>query len=288
MSISQSNHAASAINILRKSFLAQAADRSAGCQRSGNASDRLDQADLPEKISPMAHRQRQIGILGGMSDQSTHEYYRIINSMVNDRLGGWHTGEIVIASADFGIIEHCVRNDLWKEARDYLRCKVRALEAAGSDLLVCASNTMHRAALPLFDEIDLPYIHISDPTGEAIRAADLYSVAVIGTMQTMEPSVISDRYEEKFGIEVHFPCAADKKTIDSIIFDELVKGVFDPNSKAEMLRIVDDLFTNGVDCLALSCTEICLLINQDDRPQFPMFDTTQLHAAAAVDFALAR
>ncbi len=287
MIITQSNHAASAINSLRESFLARAAGRPAGSGCAACTTEPPDRSELPSKGPLTAPKQRQIGILGGMSDQSTHEYYRIINSMINDRLGGWHTGEIMIASADFGIIEHCVRNSLWKDARDYLRPKVRALEAAGSDLLVCASNTMHRAALPLFDEIELPFIHISDPAGEAIRAADLYSVAVLGTMQTMERSVISDRYEEKFGIEVRFPCAADKKTIDSIIFDELVKGVFDPGSKAELLRIVDDLSADGIHCLALSCTEICLLINPDDRPHFPMFDTTQLHAAAAVEFALA-
>jgi len=230
--------------------------------------------------------QRQIGILGGMSDQSTLEYYRIINHQINQRLGGWHTGEIAIASADFGIIEHCVRNALWTEVIDYLRPKVRSLVDAKCDVLICASNTMHQAALPLFDEVQLPYIHISDPTGTAIKQANLNSVAVLGTMQTMEPSVISERYADAHNIKVVFPDEVDRNTIDRIIFDELVKGKFYPDSKARFLNIIDCLFDSGVESVALSCTELCLLANQSDRPQYPMFDTTRLHAEAAVGFAL--
>jgi len=232
--------------------------------------------------------QRQVGILGGMSDMSTHEYYRLINHEINNRLGGWHTGEIFIASADFGIIEHCVRNALWDEVIDYLRPKVQALVDAGSDLLICASNTMHRAALPLFEEQSLPFIHISDPTGAAIVEAGLKTVAVLGTRQTMEPSVISERYEGTHGIGVMFPGDAGKTIIDDIIFDELVKGVVKEESKARALEIVDGLIGAGADCLALSCTELCLLLEQSDRPDLPMFDTTTLHAHAAVDFLLAK
>jgi len=249
------------------------------------AFSRRTAAELDPETVPV---QRQIGILGGMSDQSTHEYYRIINQEINNRLGGWHTGEIVITSADFAIIEYCVRNALWPEVCDYLRPKVRTLVAAGADILVCASNTMHRAAVPLFSEVDVPFIHISDPTGRAIRQAGLKKVAILGTLQTMEPSEISRRLEDEFGIGVVYPEEDDKQVIDSIIFDELVKGNICPDSKARMLDIVDKLSEREIDCLALSCTEICLLINQDDRPSIPMFDTTLLHALAAVDFAISK
>ena len=230
--------------------------------------------------------QRHIGILGGMSDQSTHEYYRIINREINDRLGGWHTGEITISSADFAIVEHCVRNALWDEVRDYLRPKVRALVSAQADVLICASNTMHLAAVPLFHEHDLPFIHIADSAGEAIRQARLQTVAVLGTKQTMEPSEISHRLEQNFGVNVVFPEEQDKWVIDAIIFDELVKGVFNPKSKTKLLEIIDKLMTGTIDCLALSCTELCLLVNQCDRPDMPMFDTTKLHALAAAEFAI--
>ena len=230
--------------------------------------------------------QKTIGVLGGMSDQATADYYRLLNAGLNARHGGWDIGEVVIVSVNFGNIQHFIRHGLWDEARAYLADKLDRLEHAGADVILCASNTMHRVVAPLMAERSVPFIHIVDPTGAAIRAAGLTRVALLGTAATMRSSEMADRYRGRFGVEVVVPPEHDAALVDRIIFDELVRRDLRPESKAEYLRVVADLERAGAEGVILGCTEIFLLIGQDDLPGFPVFDTTALHVEAAVAVAL--
>ncbi len=231
-------------------------------------------------------RQHTIGVLGGMSNQATGEYYRLLNERLNARHGGWDNGEIVVVSVNFGNIEYFVRHDRWDEAKAYLAEKVDRLERAGADVVVCVSNTMHRVVEPIMAERVTPFIHIADPTGEAIREAGLTRVALLGTMPVMRSVDLARRYAERFGVEVLVPSDPDKVIVDRIIFDELVRRDLRAESKAEYLRIIDTLRRVGARGVILGCTEIFLLIGQIDLPGFPVFDTTALHVDAAVGFAL--
>lgn len=230
--------------------------------------------------------QKTIGVLGGMSNQATGEYYRLLNEGLNARLGGWDNGEIVVVSVNFGNIEHFVRQGLWDEARAYLSGKVDRLERAGADVILCVSNTMHRVVEPIMAGRDTPFIHIADPTGAAIRRAGLARVGLLGTLPVMRSAELAARYAERFGGEIVVPDAADAATVDRVIFDQLVRRDLRPESKADYLRVVADLRRAGAQGVILGCTEIFLLIGQDDLPGFPVFDTTALHVAAAVEFAL--
>ena len=232
-------------------------------------------------------RQRTIGVLGGMSNQATGEYYRLLNERLNARHGGWDNGEIIVVSVNFGNIEHFVRYERWDEARIYLADKVDRLERAGAEVVVCVSNTMHRVVGPIMAERATPFIHIADPTGEAIRKAGLTRVALLGTMPVMCSAELAKHYAERFGVEVMVPNDADKAVVDQIIFDELVRRDLRAESKAEYLRITDILRRAGAQGVILGCTEIFLLMGQADLPGFPVFDTTALHVDAVIAFALA-
>ncbi|MCG5241977.1 aspartate/glutamate racemase family protein [Azospirillum doebereinerae] len=242
---------------------------------------------MTDTPSPLARPlpQKTIGILGGMSDQATAEYYRLLNAGLNARYGGWDNGEIVIVSVNFGNIQHFIRQGDWESAERYLAGKVDALERAGADVILCMSNTMHKVVEPIMATRNTPFIHIADPTGEAIRAAGLTQVALLGTRATMQSDTLRRRFQDRFGVSLLTPDEADQTVVDRIIFDELVRRDLRPDSKAEYLRIVDGLRDRGAQGVILGCTEIFLLIEQPDRPDFPFFDTTGLHTAAAVAFA---
>lgn len=231
-------------------------------------------------------RMKTIGLLGGMSDQATAEYYRQINAGVNARLGGWSTAEIIINSVNFAVIERCVRAGAWDEAGAYLAGKAQALERAGADLVLCVSNTMHRVADAFTADLSIPFLHIVDPTAAAIQAAGVKRVGLLGTKPVMESDYLRDRYAVLFGIEAVPPPDDEQNIVDRIIFDELVRGALKPQSKAIYLQIVDRMRAQGVEGVILGCTEICLLISQPDRPDIPFFDATTLHARHAVDLAL--
>lgn len=230
--------------------------------------------------------QKTIGVLGGMSDTATADYYRLLNAGLNARHGGWDIAEIVVVSVNFGNIQHFVRNGLWDDAKAYMADKLDRLERAGVDVVLCASNTMHRVVAPLMAERSLRFIHIVDPTGAAIRAAGLTRVALLGTAATMASAEMAERYRSRFGVTVMTPPADDGAVVDRIIFDELVRRDLRPASKAEYLRVIADLRRAGAEGVILGCTEIFLLVGQDDLPGFPVFDTTALHVDAAVAFAL--
>ncbi len=210
----------------------------------------------------------------------------MLNTKLNDRLDGWDNGEIVIVSANFGNIEYFIRNDRWDEARAYLTNKADRLERAGADVVICVSNTMHRVVEPIMAQRKTPFIDIADPTGNAIRKAGISRVGLLGTMPVMKSPELRDRYRQRFGVEVVAPTQADMEIVDRIIFNELVRGELRVDSKHEYLRIVGELRERGAAGVILGCTEIFLLIAQEDLPGYPVFDTTELHVQAAVDFAL--
>ncbi|MCT8266631.1 amino acid racemase [Afifella sp. JA880] len=231
--------------------------------------------------------QKTIGVLGGSSNIATGHYYRFLNEIVNARLGGWDIAETVIVGMNFGNIEAFLHADDWASLEAYMAKKVDALIAAGADVIVGVSNTLHKPMEAILASRDIDYIHIVDPTGEAIRKAGLKRVALFGTRPIMEMDYARRRYEEKFGLEIVVPNSDERAEIDRIIFDELVKDVIRPQSKARYLEIAGRLAREeGAEGLILGCTEIFLLIDQKDRPDFPMFNTTRLHCEAAVDYAL--
>ena len=230
---------------------------------------------------------KRIGILGGSSDQATADYYKRLNRAVNDRLGGWNTAELLVSSMNFALAERWVRNAEWDAAAEYLTGRARALEAAGAELLICVSNTLHRVHERFTAGLKIPFLHIVDPTAEAIRAAGFSRVGLLGTKPVMATDFLKRRYLEHFGITVLAPSPADQDVVDRIIFDELCRGQFLPASKARYLAIADQLQKDGAEAVILGCTEIPLLIGQADRPLLPMLDTVDLHVRAVVARALA-
>ena len=231
-------------------------------------------------------RLKTIGILGGMSDTATAEYYRLINQAVNARLGGWDIAETLIQGVNFGNIEHFIRHGLWDEAGEYLSLKAQGAERGGADVLICASNTLHRVSERFMRGLNIPFIHIADATGQAIRAAGLDKVGLLGTRSVMSSPYFPEYYSEKHGISVVTPDAEGRTRVDAIIFDELVRRVMNPESKAWFIETCHRLRDRGAQGVILGCTEIFLLLGQDDLPGFPVFDTSALHVKAAVDFVL--
>lgn len=229
---------------------------------------------------------RTIGLIAGMSWESSAEYYRILNEEVARRLGGLHSAKIVMISIDFARLEAQQTSNRWDEAAADLAQAARQLERAGAECVLICANTMHKAAPAVQTAVGIPLLHIADAAGERARAAGLSKVALLGTRYTMEEGFLKDRLSERFGLEVLIPGKIERDLIHRVIFEELVLGRILPKSKATYLRIIDDLAAQGAQGIILGCTEIGLLIQQSDRPNVPFFDTVRVHAEAAVDWAL--
>ena len=229
---------------------------------------------------------RTIGLIAGMSWESSAEYYRILNEEVARRLGGLHSAKIVMISIDFARLEAQQTSGRWDEAAADLAQAARQLERAGAECVLICANTMHKAAPAVQTAVGIPLLHIADAAGERARAAGLSKVALLGTRYTMEEGFLKDRLSERFGLEVLIPGKIERDLIHRVIFEELVLGRILPKSKATYLRIIDDLAAQGAQGIILGCTEIGLLIQQSDRPDVPFFDTVRVHAEAAVDWAL--
>jgi aspartate racemase len=228
---------------------------------------------------------KTIGMIGGMSWESSIEYYRIINEAVKQRLGDLHSAKSLMFSVDFAEIEVLQREGRWEQATQAMIEAARSVEAGGADFLIICTNTMHKMAEAVQQSIDIPLLHIADATAEAIQARGLRRVGLLGTRFTMEEDFYRGRLVEKHDLEVLVPGQADRETLHRIIYDELVLGRIEPASKAEYLRIIAELAESGAEGIILGCTEIGLLINQTDS-RLPLFDTTRIHALAAVQFAI--
>jgi len=229
--------------------------------------------------------QQVIGLIGGMSWKSSAEYYRLINEDVQTRLGGLHSARCLMWSFDFADIETLQRTDRWDEAADLIVDAAQRLERGGATFLVIATNTMHIAAPQVQAATSLPLLHIADPTAEAIKAAGLQRVGLLGTAFTMEQDFYKGRLALEHGLDVLVPDATDRATVHRIIYEELVRGQINEASRQAYREVIARLVTRGAEAIILGCTEIMLLIGPEDSA-VPLYDTTRLHAEAAVARAL--
>ncbi|MFQ6370551.1 aspartate/glutamate racemase family protein [Shewanella sp. YIC-542] len=228
---------------------------------------------------------KTIGLLGGMSWESTQSYYRLINQGVNARLGGLHSAELVLYSVDFAPIEKLQHQGEWAQTAALLSHGAQQIEKAGADALLICTNTMHKVADEIASAIRIPLLHIADATGEILQQRGVKTVGLLGTAFTMEQDFYRARLQQKFGLEVLVPPAEQRQTVHRIIYDELCAGKIVPASKTAYLQIMDALAARGAEAVILGCTEIGLLVQQQDTA-IPLLDTTEIHAAKAVAFAL--
>jgi len=227
-----------------------------------------------------------IGIIGGMSWESTVEYYKTLNRLVQAKCGKQHSAKILLTSVDFQDIEPCMQSGDWDSVAETLIACGQQLERGGADLVILGTNSPHHVAGRLEASLSVPFIHIVDPTGEEIRKRGMRRVGLIGTKFTMDKPFFRDRLADRFGVEALVPEAADRETLHRIIFEEMVKGRFLTESRLEFQRVIDSLRAQGAEGVILGCTEIAILLPPKDS-EYPLFDTAELHARAAVEFALA-
>jgi aspartate racemase len=228
---------------------------------------------------------KTIGLLGGMSWESSVEYYRIINEIVRDKLGGLHSAKSVIVSVDFGPVEEAMSSGNWDAVLDELVRGARQVEAGGADFLLIATNTMHKMYTEVQAAVNIPMIHIADAAAAKIIELGLIKIGLLGTAFTMEQDFYTRRLHEKFGLEVLVPDEAERAEVNRVIWEELVVGKVLPESKQTYIEIIAGLVDRGAQGVILGCTEIPMLVKQEDV-SVPLFDTTYLHAEAAVERAL--
>jgi len=228
---------------------------------------------------------KTIGMIGGMSWESSIEYYRIINETVRTELGGLHSAKSMMVSVEFAEIETLQHQDRWDEAAKILIAAARSLESGGADFTIICTNTMHKLYDKIQQSVRIPLLHIADATAELIKAQGIQKIALLGTRFTMEENFYKGRLIEKYGLEVIIPGSEDMEIIHRIIYDELCAGVIQPDSKQQYADIIQRLAKEGAEGIILGCTEIGLLVKQEDSP-VPLFDTTEIHARAAVKYAL--
>jgi aspartate racemase len=228
---------------------------------------------------------KMIGLIGGMSWESSLEYYRQINQMVSNRLGGSNSALVILYSVNFDEIERAQYEGRWNEAAKILSGAAKTLERAGASFLVLCTNTMHKVADKIEENTNLKLLHIGDVTGQAIVSKGLKMVGLLGTRFTMEEQFYRERLETNFGLRVIVPDEKDRILVNRIIYEELCRGKIEPSSKRSYLDIISRLVFRGAEGIILGCTEIPLLISQKDV-NVPIFDTTALHSQAAVELAL--
>lgn len=227
---------------------------------------------------------KTIGLLGGMSWESSIEYERLINEGVRDRLGGTHSADLIVRSYDFAVIERLQAVGDWDGAGALLAADARSLQDAGAEMIVLCTNTMHVVAPAIEAAIDIPFLHLADTTAAAVLDEGVTTVGLLGTRYTMEQPFYRDRLASH-GIEVIVPDEPDRTTVHDVIYDELVRGVVSDGSRARYLEVIERLVARGATGVVAGCTEIELLVSADDVA-VAYFPTTRLHASAAVDFAL--
>ncbi len=229
---------------------------------------------------------KTIGLIGGMSWESTLPYYRQINEEVRARLGGLHSAKLILYSVDFHDVELLQEAGDWDAAGALLARTAVALQAAGADFLLLCTNTMHRVAGEIEAAVTIPLLHIADATAAAVADAGYATVGLLGTRFTMEEAFYRDRLQQVHGLRVVVPAAAARATVHRIIYDELCRGIIRRESRELYRKVIDELAAQGAQAIILGCTEIALLVGADDSP-LPLFDTAAIHAQAAVDRALA-
>ena len=226
-----------------------------------------------------------IGLLGGMSWESTASYYRLLNEGVNQQLGALHSAKICLYSVDFQEIETLQRQGEWAKSATLLAAAAQAVEAAGANFILLCTNTMHKVAAEIESAISIPLLHIADATAERLQANGLQTVGLLGTRFTMEQDFFKQRLSEKYGLKVLVPELAERELVHQVIYTELCQGIINPAARAGFVSIIQQLHQAGAEAVILGCTEIGLLVQQADVA-VPLFDTTAIHAHAAVVKAL--
>lgn len=238
----------------------------------------------PSPARPAPRTMRLIGLIGGMSWESSAHYYQLLNELVRDRFGGLHSARCVLYSVEFAEIEALQRSGAWEEAGEILAAAGSAIEAAGAELILVCANTMHKVAGAIEQATSVPLLHLGDVAAAAVRGAGLRRVGLLGTAYTMEQAFYRDRLAAH-GLEVSVPGAEDRREVHRIIFEELCLGIIAPASRRVLLDIVARLAETGAEGVVLACTELELILGADDA-EVPLFPTTRLHAEAALEVAL--
>ena len=228
---------------------------------------------------------KTIGLIGGMSWESTQSYYQLLNQGIKNKLGGLHSAKIVLVSLDFAEIAVLQQQQDWPQMAEILIKAAKQVEAAGADYLLICTNTMHKLAEQVQAAVAIPLLHIADAVGENLIQHNFKKVALLGTQFTMEQDFYKQRLADKFAIDVLIPDTQRRETVHRVIYDELCKGIISPESKAEYLTIIDDLTQQGAEAIILGCTEIALLVQQSDT-SIPLLDSTALHCAMALENSL--
>jgi len=226
-----------------------------------------------------------IGLIGGMSWESSLEYYRIINESIKEKLGGLHSGKIIMYSVDFQEIEKLLTAGNWDELTSKMIYCAQVLEKAGAEMVLICTNTIHKTADEVQKTINIPLLHITDATGEKIKERNLKKVGLLGTKQTMQLDFYKGRLKRKYDLDVIIPNPENIEMINKVIFDELCLGEINKSSKKQYLKVIDNLVKRGAEGIILGCTEIPLLIQQKDV-KVPLFDTTTIHSEFAVTYAI--
>ena len=228
---------------------------------------------------------KTIGLIGGMSWESSIEYYRIINESVKERLGGLHSAKCIMNSVDFAEVEPLQHEGRWDQAAEHMVRAALSVEAAGADLLVLCTNTMHKTAGEIERQTSIPFLHIADATAQKIKSCGITNVGLLGTRFTMEDDFYKGRLVDQHSLAVIIPDDAQRSIVHQVIYDELCLGVIQQASRQKYVEIMDDLVSRGAEAIILGCTEIGLLVHSEDC-RVPVFDTTRIHAEAAVELAL--
>lgn len=228
---------------------------------------------------------KTIGLIGGLSWESSIEYYRLINEEVKKKLGGLHSAKSIMYSFDFEEIEILQHQGRWDEATRLMVEAARSVERGGAELLLICSNTMHKMADAVQSSVNIPLIHIADGTAEKIIDQDIKTVGLLATAFTMEQDFYKGRLVDRYGLEVLVPSEQERKIVHEVIYGELCQGIILPSSREAYKRIMETLVSRGAEAIILGCTEIMLLVKQEDS-SVPLFDTTLIHAQTAVTYAL--
>ena len=228
---------------------------------------------------------KTIGMIGGMSWESSIEYYRIINETVRVELGGLHSAKSIMVSVEFAEIEALQHQNRWDEAAEILIAAARSLESGGADFAIICTNTMHKLYDNIQQSVQIPLLHIADATAETIKAKGIQKIALLGTRFTMEENFYKGRLVDNYGLDVIIPGSEEMEIVHRIIYDELCAGIIQSESKQKYKDIIQRLVQEGAEGIILGCTEIGLLVKQEDTPVL-LFDTTEIHAKTAVKYAL--
>lgn len=229
---------------------------------------------------------KMIGMLGGMSWESTETYYRLLNQGVKKQLGRLHSANLCMRSLDFEVIEELQHKGDWPATADILVKAAQQVQAGGAGFLLLCTNTMHKVAPEIEAAVDIPLLHIADATAESLQKKSLQRVGLLGTRFTMEQDFYKGRLQDRFGIEVLTPDNEDREHVHTIIYRELCQGLIRESSRRKFLEIIDRLAESGAEAVILGCTEIAMLVEQSDT-SVPLYDTTSIHCQKAVEFALA-